>query len=250
MKTRCPVVKTAARRAEMGFATLGLAALLTTTADAKPKGHEVSLELGSFGAYDPNFDLFSESDAVGTYGARVGYGITKSLTILGSWHHGSDGVSVDYNGYSDEEDSFEDDIYDEELFRTAFISDQFMLGPKLAWRIRPWIAPYATLQGVGILGRARIDDDFDHDDNPNQIRYTGFAPGGYVAGGVDIKPLKIGKDGLRLATHLELGYGITSDMTFKQEGGTDAELGSGAVAEVGTVNFRGFTMRWGVGVRF
>jgi hypothetical protein len=238
----------------MTLATLGLAALISAplahAAPAKgkaaanrsgPKGHELSLELGSFGAPDPAWDFLADGDPVGSYGVRAGYGLSRNVTLVGSWHRSADGAEIEGPASEGEYDT---------LFRTAFISHQFAVGPKVQWRWKRWLAPYATLQGIGWLGKARLDDDFDDDENVNQYSYTGFAPGGMVTAGVDIKPLKLGKK-VRVGSHLEAGYGITSRMTLTQDGGTDRANAEGEKAvELGAVGFRGFTLRWGVGVRF
>lgn len=230
-------------------ALIGLAALLSSTAaDARPPnpadravaGHEVSLELGTLGAPDPAWDYLGSQPYVPSYGARVGYGLTPAVSIVGSWHRGADGAEIEGPG------SAEDDV----LFRTAFISHQLALGPKLQWRWKPWIAPYATLQGLGVIGKARLDDGFDDDENPNQYTYTGFSPGGLVAGGVDLKPLRVAK-GVRIGTHLELGYALTRRMRLVQEGGKDpANDDQNGDVELGSVGFRGLSMRFGVGVHF
>ena len=97
---------------------------------------------------------------------------------------------------------------------------------------------------------ARLDDNTSRDDNPNQYRYTGFAAGGMFTGGLDFRFLRVG-DHIRLGSHIEAGYGITSRMTLTQDGGTDRANEDGdRAAELGKVGFRGFALRWGVGIRF
>lgn len=238
----------------MTLTTIGLAALLTiSVADAKGpgakgssanersvRGHELSLELGTLGAPDSAWRYLGSSSYIPSYGARVGFGITPAIAVVASWHRGQDGAEIEGPGATD------DDV----LFRTAFTSHQIAVGPKLQWRWKPWLAPYATLQGLGVVGRARLDDGFDEDDNPNQYTYRGFAPGGMVTGGVDLKPVRVAK-GVRLGTHLEMGYALTSRMTLVQEGGKDpANSSNNGDVELGSVGFRGFTMRFGVGVNF
>ena len=228
--------------------TLGLAALLSAPiaqaeglGDLRAPTHEFSLELGTFGSPDPAWDYLGDSNAVGSRGVRAGYGLTPNITLIGSWHYSADGAEID--GPEVEDDS---DV----LFRTAFISNQFAVGPKVQWRWKRWLVPYATVQGVGWLGRARLDDDFDDDENINQYQFTGFAPGGMVTAGIDIIPKRVGRN-IRLASHLEAGYGITSRMTLTQDGGSDrANVEGERAVELGSVGFRGFALRWGVGVRF
>jgi len=208
--------------------------------DPQLDGHEISLELGTFGAPDEAWDILGDGAAVGSYGGRIGLGLTKNLSIVAGYHHAYDGGQV--------EGEIGDDW--QELFSTSFRSHQIALGPKLRWNVKPWFAPYATVQALGWIGHARLDDDTEADDNPNQYAYTGFAPGGVGAAGVEFRPVKVTR-GLRLATHLEFGYGITGQMTLRQDAGTDAANRDGDnAAELGRIGFRGFTMRWGVGVRF
>ncbi len=229
----------------MTLVALALTTLVGTAhadqpAGAKMDGHEVSLELGTFGAPDAAWDVLGDGYPVGSYGGRIGYGLTPNVTLVAGYHHAYDGSGVDGEFGGD----------DRELFATSFRSHQITVGPKVRWNLKPWIAPYATVQALGWLGHARLDDDTEADDNPNQYDYTGFAPGGVAAAGVDLKPLKLAK-GVRLATHLEMGYGITSRMTLTQDGGSDpANTDGDKAAELGKVGFRGFTLRWGVGLRF
>lgn len=233
----------------MTLALMGLAALLTSpVAEAKSRkapdravrGHEVSFELGTLGAPDPTWDYLGTEPYIPSYGARVGYGITPAVAIVASWHRGADGAEIEGPGATD------DDV----LFRTAFVSHQIAIGPKVQWRWKPWLAPYATLQGLGVVGKARLDDGFDDDDNPNQYSYSGLAPGGLVTAGVDLKPLRVTK-GMRVGTHLEMGYAHTARMTLVQDGGRDpANSDNNGDVELGDVGFRGFTMRFGVGLNF
>lgn len=239
----------------MTLATLGLAALLTSpTASADESttnrsravaGHEVSLELGTLAAPDPDWEYLGSGNQISSHGVRAGWGFTPMLALVASWHRGADGVEFD-GPVSDDTSGGEENL----LFRTSFISHQLALGPKLQWRVTPWLAPYATLQGLGVLGTARLDDGFDDDDNPNQYTYRGLAPGGFVSGGVDVKPVRLAQ-GMRLGTHIELGYALTGRMRLVQEGGRDpASTDEPRTAQLGAVGFRGFTMRFGVGVNF
>ena len=236
----------------MTLATMGLVALLssnTTLAADGPtgravSGHELSLQVGTLATPDPAWEYLGSGNQIASYGVRAGWGFTPALGLVASWHRGRDGVDLEGPASASDVDSS-----DGLLFRTSFVSHQFALGPKLQWRMKPWFAPYATLQGLGVVGTARLDDGFDEDDNPNQYTYRGFAPGGVLAGGVDVKPFRIAR-GVRVGTHLEMGYALTGRMKLVQEGGRDPSNDDNGEALLGVVGFRGFTMRFGVGVNF
>lgn len=200
---------------------------------AEAAEREVALELGSFGAPDEDFDLFSHGDALPTRGLRVGWPVHERVAVIAGWHHGARGLRVYPLG--DEYDYEYDDDYsaDNNAFVAAFYGDQFTLGAKADWALVRWLLPYATVQAVGYRGLVRLDDDLQHDDNPNQVQRSAFAPGAMATAGLDVR-VPFGET-FAAATYLELGYGYVLPLDF---------------ADLGEIDMRGFVLRWGVGARF
>ena len=111
---------------------------------------------------------------------------------------------------------------------------QIGVGPKLDVEVWPWLHPYVTAQFLGLVGALRLDDAPYDDNNPNELREYGFAPGGVAAAGFDLVFLRADR-AVRPATNLELGYAYEAPL---------------ALGDMGSLDFRGFYLRWGVGARF
>ncbi|MFZ5477843.1 MAG: hypothetical protein ACOZNI_13800 [Myxococcota bacterium] len=195
---------------------------------------EISVELGWIGAHDRAWDVFSRGDSYGTVGLRVGKEVHDRVAIVAGWQHGTVGADVESD---DDGDDYDYDTGDTGLssgsFRAAFYGNQLTLGAKADVELLPWLHPYATVQGVGVVAVVRFDDDLDDDENATQVQRTGFSGGLLAAGGVDF-PIRV-KGDVAIAPYLELGYGFVAPIRFD---------------ELGEVGFGGFAGRTGVGVRF
>ena len=215
------------------LATTLLGALLVGPA-AQAAGNEISFELGSFGAHDPNWELFSNDEQLVTWGFRGGYAITPNLAVIATWQHGAWGGGLDIYGESSYYDDDDEYYYEDTSLNLAFTANQFGVGPKYDVELFSWLRPYATAQFIAFLGTVRMDEDEDHDDNINQYKTSGFSPAGMAALGIDFIPVRPRRTG-SLATYLEMGYGYAAPM----------KLG-----DLGQLSFNGFALRWGVGARF
>jgi hypothetical protein len=233
---------------------LSLCASLLLAVTGSAHAHELSVEAGSFGATaDDAFGLYSDGFAVGTWGLRGGYGLNRVFSVVGGWHTGRTGADVfaEYgDSYADDYD--EDDDYDAYgdgyLFSTSLTTHRVALGAKAAWPVRSWVAPYATVQAIGWFATARLDDAPDRDDNPNELTYRAFAPGGLAALGVQLTPFRVVRDA-RLSVHLEAGYGHMARLRFEDADNRVAGSGQAGVP-LGDLRFRGLTLNAGVGVAF
>lgn len=201
--------------------------------------NELDFELGSLSAPDTDWEMFSSGSAVGTWGIRGGYGLAEHLSVVAGWHHSADGAQIWLDGESS-------DVAD---FHTAFLSDQFTVGPKFDYAVTSHLSPYATVQAMLYRGKIRLDTDIEHEGNPNELKFSALAPGAYGALGVEWLPIRLG-DRARVGTHLELGYAWVLPMKFKDDNGTQRDENSDKPAFVGQMDFHGFAMRWGVGLRF
>ena len=233
--------------------TIPLLSLLLFGGAAHAASNEIGLELGSFGAHDPSWAMFSNNEQLGTFGARAGVRLTDRIGIVASWHNRKKGGSLDLGGdyyYDSSYDSSYDSGYTDSSgyasINTAFVANQLMVGPKADIELLPSLLPYVTVQAVGMFGTMRLDDDLDHDDNANQLTFHGFAPGAYGALGLDFVPTKR-HNKVRFATYAEAGYGWQAPMALKDKAGKD---GKGGSASIGNVQFSGFAMRFGVGLHF
>lgn len=213
-------------------------ALLALLCGAHAASHQVSAEVGWFGAYDPNWDWFAPGYTFGTFGLRGGVKVHDRVTAIVGWHHGRTGAAV----YTDD-DGYEYD-YDDEgdyvggagigEFHTKFTGDQFSVGAKADWAPIPWVQPYVAVQGVGMLGVARFDDDTTDDENATQTKRVGFTGGALGTVGSDF-PIPTGVQGLAVVPYVEVGYAWLAPM----------KLG-----DVGDLSFYGFSGRAGLGLHF
>jgi len=211
-----------------------LTALLSGTAlagSADGIDSELSLELGSMGSSDPTVDALTGSAALSAWGLRLGYGISPNIGVVASWHRSrhdsflSVDTAVSY---------FDMDM--------DFTTNQLALGPKVDLQLTHWLRPYLTVQGMGVLGKLRIDED-PGDDEDALLKYTDMSWGGFAAAGLELVP---GEEsyGVHPAIHLEMGYGKVFSMQL-----ADTEAGSDAI-EIGDIDLQGFTVNAGIGIRF
>lgn len=198
-------------------------ALLLALGSASAATNEIDLEAGWFGSSDAGWDLFSEADLYGTWGFRLGYAVHPRIAIIGGAQFGKTGQTVE--SYSTE---------DRSTFYTGFYGDTFTLGAKGDVQVASWLHPYVTVQGVGLRGLARFDDDRAHDDNASQVQVAGFTGGVLGTVGLDF-PIALGHSGFAVSPYTEFGYGWTAPL---------------ALGDVGSVQLSGFTGRAGVGLRF
>jgi hypothetical protein len=193
--------------------------------------HELSLETGSMHTSDETWDAFSYGSQVGAWGVRAGYGISPNLALVASLHRGRHRSDVGI----DSDSSYQSIDMD-------LTTSQVALGPKVDLQVNHWLRPYATIQGMGVLGEIRIDDDPSDDDN-ELLRYRDATFGGFAAAGIELIPGSTSRR-LHVGTHLELGYGKVLAMQFQ-----DKDAGNDPI-EIGDLDMQGFTINAGIGVRF
>ena len=194
--------------------------------------HELSVELGSMYTSDDTWNALSTSETVSAWGIRAGYSISPNVAVVASWHRGAHSSNLGIDSDSDSYHSLDID----------FTTNQIAVGPKVDYPIFHWLRPYATVQGMGVLGRVQIDGGAEDDDN-DLLRFSDTSFGGFAALGAEFVPGAESRR-LHLATHLEVGYGKVFAMTFEDE-----DAGNAAI-EIGDLDMQGFTINAGVGVRF
>lgn len=200
--------------------------VLTLALSAPARADNLSLDLnrGLIRMSDPNWDMYSHDDNLSGWGLRAGYAVTPWLTGVVGYKYAFDGGPV----------SAEGDYDDGSLFYQALSTHELSLGPKLSLPALSWLQPYATLQGVALLGRERLDDDTDDDENLNELRANGFSGGALAAGGVDLILRRVDK-AVRPTVHTEVGYAWIAPMTL---------------GDLGQLEVHGLYVQWGVGARF
>jgi hypothetical protein len=216
----------------MASITLMLMSGLAAAGSANGGDHEVSLELGSLGSRDESWSIFSDYDQLGSVGGRVGYALGPRWSVLGDYQVGRYGESL----VSEPEDYSDDYEYSEAGLDITI--HQLSIGPKYDVMVKHWLRPYATVQGLGLMGRLRLTED---DEDPT--RYSDIAPGGLAALGVDLVPGRKRRS-VHAASHLELGYARAFALNFE-----DRDAGNEPVA-IGDLKLGGLYVRWGVGIRF
>lgn len=204
-----------------------LLTLAALSAPASAGTNELAFELGALGSSDRNWDLFSDGPLLSSMGLRAGYGVNDWLTVVGTWQTARDGSVLYIESYDANEYLDQDALL-------SLRTNQLSLGPKFSLDLFSWLHPYATVQGLALLGTVRMDDDAQHDDNLNQYKSSAVTGGGFAALGLDFILLREDRP-IRPATYLEMGYGRTANLAFD---------------DIGTLGFGGFALRWGVGARF
>lgn len=197
---------------------------LTLAFSQQASAGDLSLDI-SRGSITPhneaNWGLYSDSYRLSGWGLRGGYAVNSWLTGVVGWQYAEDGGTVEVEDGSTG-------------FHHALVTNQITLGPKFSLDVLSWLQPYATVQGVAMLGRARLDDDIYDDENLNELRASGLAPGGLAAGGVDVITRRVDK-AVRPTLHVEVGYAYLAPLEL------DA---------MGQLEIHGLYTQWGVGARF
>jgi hypothetical protein len=227
-------------------APLALLPLLTLLFAAGPAAasergkfsHEASFTMASQRVLGEPFPdiLADDRGAMSPMGFRLGVGISGPISAIGGYQNDLQSTTIDVP------DTDVDIVHQLRLH-------QVLAGVKVQQPIRPWIAPYATLQLSAVRGVMRLDEDLNRDDNLNQLTSKGNALGGVAAIGIDLRPLQAGP--VRLGTHLEVGYGLHSRLQL--EAGDEAQPvqnAAGDPALQGELQLRGLAVHWGVGLRF
>jgi len=182
---------------------------------------ELSLELGSTHAPDPGYALFSDSNAMGSWGARLGFGLSDRTSLLVDWQHSGPGGEVVTSA----------DMAD---FEAALTVDQLAVGPRFGVRIQDVVMPYVTVQAVGMRGRIRFDGDPESNDDLDQWKDSALTAGGLAMGGAQVV-LGQPEQKVRVSGHLEMGYGYALPLDY---------------GDYGSISFHGFALRGGAGIVF
>lgn len=216
----------------------GLAALASAAVSgpAHAVNHELNIDYGWQGAHDPAWDFFSDNPRIGSYGLRGGMRLSERVGVVASWGRGARGGTV----YLEDPETY-DTLGS---FDLAFKMHQVGLGAKADLDVSPWARPYGVLMVTGMLGTVLMDDDSDEDDNANQVRYSGFGPGGFAGLGVELFG-SAPEARARFVGTLEAGYAHTFPMEFTASG--EDQVGELSVGDLG---FNGLAIRMGAGVRF
>jgi len=196
--------------------------------------HEVSLELGTLGSRDENFSMFSSDGMLPSAGGRIGYAVMPRWSVLADYQYGR------YGGGIESEVIGADGDYDYAYSDMDLTVHQLSIGPKFDLPVTHWLRPYATVQGMGLLGRLGFAEDGDED---SRVRYGDTAAGGLAAVGIDLVP-GAPRARLHLASHLEMGYARAFALDF-----SDPDAGN-TPADIGDIALGGYYLRWGVGIRF
>ena len=199
-----------------------LALLLPSVALAEAGPREVSLERSQLSNMGSAWNLFADEDGLMTSGIGVAQDLDKNLSVVASYHFGQAGS----------ENSVPEDPGSAEGFVAAFTAHQFTAGVRGDLGGTAFVQPFVTAKATALLGVVRLDDDLDSDENLTQTQASGIAPGAVLAGGIS-GLIPVGPVQVRLDT--ELGYARSLSM---------------GIEDIGSLQFSGFHMRWGAGVRF
>ncbi len=181
---------------------IALCLSLLSTASADNNGIEVSLEGGLMETSGSKWDLFSDGALI-TTGVRAGKRLAENTSVTLGWRHAAVGSTL---VIGDEEIIYDDYGYEEpDGPYLGIVLDQYSLGAKHTWTVKPWFQPYVTGEAILSVGHFLMDDDPDKEGNSNEIRRGAVAPGGAATVGMDV--LSFGKDARwRVALFVESGY--------------------------------------------
>lgn len=190
------------------------------------------LELGSLRNSDPTYDLFADTNAIFSWGGRLVVRPAKGLELRLGYQHARHGATV-YSGSTT--DGYYDYNYysDSGSFQSAFYGHEATVGLRVDGIIQDTLLPYVALDGTLLAVVARFDDDPLLRDNAGQVSATGFAPGAGLVGGFEVRAPP--GNPIQMSLHLELGYTMLARMDL---------------ADFGSMEAGGFTIRSGGGVRF
>jgi hypothetical protein len=231
----------------MSSTLLALGALALSSpalaADERP-AHEFHLVTGSYGTGDRHFEIYSPLSSIGASGARLGIGLKGPWSIMTGYTRRS--VVSEY--FDSMVGSNPTEIErDEAALITSFTGQQVTFGPKLQIDPKPWLGTYVTAQGLMFMGSSRLDDDPTTDENPNQLKSFGWAPGFVAAAGIEVNP-QIKASPVQLSSFLEMGYNWTAAFELSDE--NIDKYGTNEPASMGELSFRGYYMQAGIGIKF
>lgn len=197
--------------------TLILALMAATPAMAAD--NELSFEGGFLEAQDDAWRVFSSSELVPAYGVRGALKVHDRIAIVATYNHARRGASL----YSPT---------DQLLGSSAYFGNEVGLGVKVDYSFWDWLQPYAHLDGLLHLGRARLDGQPSADNNTTLVNQRGTTGGFRGMGGVEFQ---IPSKSLTAGLYVEAGYTWLAPIQM---------------GDFGDLDFGGFTLRSGVGVRF
>lgn len=118
----------------------------------------------------PNTDGLGSALGFGPQNGMVelsgGLPVHPNFAVTAAVMHGSTSQSIGSSA-----DTFSSDI------QTRTWNTGVKLGVKASLDVAPWFAPYVSVQGVGLHGYLRLDDDPGVDDNLTQVDANGFSGG-------------------------------------------------------------------------
>ncbi len=199
-----------------------LTLLLPSLALAEAGPREFSLERNQLSNLGDAWNVFADEDGLMTSGIGFAQDLDKNLSVVASYHFGQAGS----------ENYMPEDPGNAEGFVAAFNAHQLTAGVRGDLGGTGFVQPFVSAKATALLGVVRLDDDLDSDENLTQSQAMGIAPGGVLAAGIS-GLIPVGPGHVRLDT--ELGYAHSLSM---------------GIGEIGSLQFSGFHMRWGAGIRF
>ena len=200
--------------------------------------HELSVEFGTFGNNDETYRLFSQSDAMTSWGVRGGYAVHDRVSLIASYHHHQRGAMASISDHWDD------------TFQTAYFAELIGVGAKADIQPLKWLQFYSAVQGLVYIGTARFDAEPNSRTNIGQFTATSAAIGGQWTAGTELK-FGLKKSTIGLAWHIEGGYGIASKHQYRfQDVNADVDGFDAEAATTNTMQPNGFVLRSGLGIRF
>lgn len=218
-----------------------LATLLSGSGTQFDYTYSIAAETGYIEQADVDWD-FTSNWQRSTGGLRLGYQVTSNVDLLGSVHWGTQ-----YSGYNDyyyDYDEYDSDAlsgYDAQTAETLI-----QIGPKFSWNLKPWFAPYATVQGVVAHNRLQMSDNGSFDEDATTlVDASAMGFGATAALGLELRIRPIA-DKAQLFFYAEGGSSAVTALNFSLEGAGTGE----SDINIGDLGYGGAYTRVGLGTKF
>ncbi len=220
-----------------------LATLLSGSGTQFDYTYSLAVETGMVEQADVDWD-YATSWQRSTGGLRLGYQLTNTVDILGSVHWGQQ--SSGYNDYYydyDYEEGYSTGLsgYDTQVSETLI-----HVGPKFSWNLKPWFAPYATVQGLLVHNRLQMSDNGAFDEDATTLvdaSAMGFGATGAL--GLELRTRPLAKKS-QLFVYGEAGNTAATALNFSVKG---AGVGEEDI-NIGDLGYGGAYFRLGAGMKF
>ena len=220
--------------------TVLLPLLLAASNVTHAQDHEVSLNVGTIGTHDANWEKVHYASTVPGAGITIGTRMSGDMNLLLSAHTGTVGSRVFVETDNEEEWI----AWDDPSFSIAATIDQYAVGAR--WRLQwtPRLTSSFTGSVVAAHGRLRMDEDIDLNGSEVELKYVSLVPGLSAGTGIEYTPFQSLDNAVLFHLGVEGGYTYMLPFNFQDNESSSKPL------EIGKLGMNGAFIRWSIGARF